>query len=488
MAENKNTQSNAKKIELDSPKSRYMDISPAAMAKELKWSINSIRTKVDALFHRGEKGFSINNNGNYQLYNHECLPILRAYIGKKRAGKNSHDYSEERFLQKVARELDTDTSQVFCRNYLYNQKEFRRYYMRAKLEGPVLQRVNCIKDLSKKLDIYPNSQSSMYGIGAAVAQLDRIIYELTNFYIPDDPDVKSGNSAKGLTRKWCKDLLARREEISSREGIKYDSSIPDNLTGLELRLSETLAEEEKELAAKLTQTLQGIEHRQSISLPLDKDGSTRLEQEIQNVLLSNMEEYLNAVFNLEAVPPFKIPQDCNFGVFMIELIQYAYGMIRYETELMEKTHFGLNIWFNLNVVNDKRCSRTTEAEDSKNALQRLNNLLALVNAKIKDFWEVMRDTGMIRPEEPWDTVFADAVDNAVIANKNLHTIQYKESSISCLVNVVASTDQIIEDIKTLLLAQAITLEYYWRKDIAQKSKEIACRYKEYQDALFPYIK
>ena len=410
---------NRKIIITDIPSSRDMDMSPATMAKKVGWSLHTVRKRVHDLDLTSEQTFSLQNDGDYEMYNHECLPILTAYIGKK--PETSDQYSEEQFLQKVAQELDRNPKQKFCRYYLYNQKEFLNYYLREKMEIPLHQRVDCIKDLSKMLDTVPNTEFQNNAMIRTLAQLDRFIYELANYISRSEENIDKTSSdchgkspANRLTSKWCSDLISRRNSIANNGIITCKESARTVLGGLEQRLLETLSPEETYIAKKVKGTVRWINQRQNFSYPTDIDGESNLREDVYNLLLVNMNQYLRAVFSMNPVPEFDVPKSSRLSPFVLELAHEAFGTIRFTTERMEKYLFGLNVWFMLNKAYFDQYEVKRGAAFSVEATKETDKLLKEMRRQIRVFWQGMQQAGFVPSGKLRKAILEDAVETAEI--------------------------------------------------------------------------
>lgn len=474
-----------KKIVMDSPRSRYMDMSPTELGRELELATNTVRNRVDRL--RGVD-FRIRNNGGYYLYNHECLPVLKAYIGKKedRGGRTDR----EAFFQQIWDELEADPQQGYCRDYLCKQEPFRRYVLKKKLEDPIRQRLQCIRELSENLDVYPEEESvAPYRIWSAaeiLRGLDRVIYELANL-IPvkaKEKEKDTPQSVKALTETWCREMISARKGLVNDLEITYDDSASDNLSGLEQRLKKTLPPE----AEKITQQLQAIfakvDSQQASLTSMEDQGEAPLKQQIRDMLRFNMENYLRPIFNLKKVGSISLPEGCRLPPLVESLARETCQMLWAYSEPLEKEFTSMRLWSALQILGDAKlpASKDEQGEEQRET-ERLLSYLMEIEQEITVLWNVIREPFGMQPEQPWENLLLAAVKTAELARKELLWRKEEKDVTAYLLKLMTQPEERKVDVDTMMLAAAVTIECYWRRGIDVYAEYIAGRCREYQKSL-----
>jgi len=503
-------------IHMYNSKDRKMDKSPAQLAKELKRSINTVKSKICSLelsvkpvnqkLPDPQNIFIIDKDNRYQLYNYECLPILKAYIGSKSDSASPRDLPS--FYQTVINELEKDPQQVICENYLFNQEDFRKFYLQKPLETAIHTRLENIRALSENLDVYPADQavSPHYTNSSlqAIAYLDRLIYDLADLS-PADTKVTSSpsehphNASSGTpaginhptpatprdcAKKWCSDLVQLRENIlcPGRE-IQYSPSFAQsNAQAIEKLLYGQLDERTKQVATNVRTISKNIKASQSFAYKTTSSNIESLKEEIQRILLQNMEPYLTAVFEMDTTPPFKTPSDTSLPGFVLQLVYETFEKLCFASETLERYYSNIRVWHLLNEAFPKEESSVKTKAFSIVHINELNKLRSNTAHSIQAFWKELLKDESVPINNSIDIAFLHAINSAVVCEQMLKTATYERPILDSLKAVVMQSKN-TPTVDQLMYASVITLETFWRKQIELHATYIANRCAEYQCVL-----
>lgn len=522
-----------KRIQKESLKDRRMDKSPNVLSEELGWTTNTIRSRIDALeltrtvtkpvrnlrtdeyeeVKIEQSAFVIAENG-YQLYNHECLPILYAYLGKK--GNLFPPQDKEMFYQKIMTELNDDPDQKVCRTYLYAQDDFRQYYVQSKLSGAIQQRLKCIEALSKNLDVYPAEQSvAPFAASSAIetiVHLDKMIYQLSN-YIPTDsryhscegepssakdtPTVKEGKLdteqtdlvIKASVQKWCMDLLELREAIYEGDlTITIPPNATDNLHAVELLMYKELDDQSKSIANRVVEQVdKTIETIQTFTHTPDD-----IHLEVEQALRFNMGKYLEALFDLKPIPDFEMPLDTKLSPFLTEIVKETYLLMRYAAETIEKNFSALNLWCTLNIVyaecydlkNPK--PRPEDSPSFSSACNRLHNFTQGIKENTISLWEAISGKGCLSLNQSDFETMSKLIKDTNMTPKKF-PLSDRHDDVLKYLRAVMKKDDVPPSMDLMLLGAAVSVECYWEHFIKEYVKFIVSLNTEYQNTIKPFI-
>lgn len=462
------------KIISESSKSRPMDISPQSLSEELLCSINTIKSRIK----QTGLNYEINESNHYQLFNYECLPILKAYLKSDRWKECTRE-DMSAFLRRLMLVLEENPDQSFCRYYLYNDSLFQRYMLQADLHIPIAQRLDTIRKLAEHLTVEPVAKASdpfypQISLNI-LGNLDKIVFELSNFVESDTKKPESCADKKGdsteynvteLVRYWCNDLMQKRISIESEKG-KIDFSIPeaspisDKKEALNNRLlNETLDERKRDYARKFESLHVQIGSYKAAAEELNTCSPDIVKGYIEVLMQHNIDAYLCAIFEGRIAPEFDCIEDTKLNSMMVSLIESWYYRSLKFTSGMERIITTVMMLLSL----EKKQSIVIADMDSlrKNIELSLKPIFC-----IRDYWEVMVESKYIPSDKDLACAFSYAIDQADLSNQRFGTQAHKQVLEQCFTFLLKKGSEEVDTtplrLNTILALCAVTLETFLRK-------------------------
>ena len=475
------------KIILESPRSRPMDLSPMGLSKKLNCSINTVKSRLE----NTSLNFSIENSGNYQLYNYECLPILEAYLDAKRFTTNSHEDITS-FLERLVNKIKQSPDQTFCKKFLFNQDVFRTYLIQSQLTEPVEQRIRCITQLAQNLAILPAERTRRPFVPetyqSILTYLDKIIYQLSNLteesesngildYEESGPQRK--RSVDKIVEDWCSALIADRKSVTN--GCEIDLR-PYSAGTIEQALNDcliqnTLTEKELLRASELEKVLFQISEQQRVSHIMSEEEKNSMQSKIRNVMIRNTHQYLETVFKMQPAPEALQHDSCGIGPMLMSIIQDWYHETISITARLERFLHGLILW-------QEAGSFFGGTSESILYPEQLRAFLFETKNVIRQFWEGMRETDFFDKDADWRDVFETVVQECQISEAYFKTASHSQITVSQLCSACQSpTDEPALNVNQLLITSAVTLEYFWIRYTELYADYILLRCEQYQETL-----
>lgn len=479
------------KIFLESPKSRPMDISPQELSVELLCSINTIKSRIK----QTGLNYEINESNHYQLFNYECLPILKAYLKSDRWKECTRE-DMSAFLRRLMSVLEANPDQSFCRYYLFNDSLFQRYVLQADLHIPIAQRLETINKLSEHLTIEPAAKAAdpFYPQISQniLSDLDKIIFELSNFFESDTKKPESCADKKvdstehnvtELVRYWCNDLIQKRISIESEKG-EIDFSIPeaspiaDKKEALNNRLlNETLDERKRDYARKFESLHVQIGSYKAAAEELNTCSPNIVKGYIEALMQHNINAYLCAIFEGRIAPEFDCIEDTNLNSMMVSLIESWYYRFLKFTSGMERIITTIMMLFSL----EKKQSIVITDTDS---LWKNIELSLTPVSCIRDYWEVMVESKYIPPEKDLACAFSDAIDQADLSNQRFGTQAHKQILEQCFTSLLKKGSEAVDtaplQLNAILPLCTVTLETFLGKHAEAYADYYAKIFAQYQ--------
>ena len=475
----------------ESPKSRPMDLSPQKLSKELRCSINTIKSRI----RQTGLNYEIDDSTHYQLFNYECLPILKAYLKSDRWKECTRE-DMSAFLRRLMLMLEANPDQSFCRCYLYNDSLFRRYMLQSDLHIPIVQRLDTIRKLAEHLTVEPVAKAAdpFYPKISLniLSDLDKIIFELSNFFESDAKKPESYADKKGdstehnvteLVRYWCNDLIQKRISIESEKGeidfsIPKESSISDKKESLNNRLlNETLDERKRDYARKLESLHVQIGSYKAAAEELNICSPDIVKGYIEALMQHNIDAYLCAIFESRIAPKFDCIGDTKLSSMMVSLIESWYYRFLTFTSGIERIITTVMMLLSL----EKKQSIVIADMDSL----RKNIELSLKSVScIRDYWKVMMESKYIPSDKDLACAFSDAIDQADVSNQRFGTQAHKQVLEQCFTSLLKKGCKEVDtaplQLNTILALCAVTLETFLRKHTEAYADYYAKIFVQYQ--------
>lgn len=466
------------RIQRESPKTRSMDRTPNTLAKELGVSTNTIKNRL----RNTGINFEMARSSEYQMYNYEGLPILYAYLGLDRFTEDSRNALAP-FLLRLEKYLDDHPEQSFCRKFLYAQKPYQDYLLKAHLCDYIDKQLGYIMKLSRQLVLEANfSTNSPSGLNNDLAmfpdvlnRLNRIILELSNFTDLDNltevektqnlkykhPKKDAGSSKSRdvdhLVKKWYTSIIGKRERLyktsADRESIELEKTYGEEKSQAaalnERLLNETLFEEEDRIK-QMESILKQIHVYQDDSKSIYGKNKKAVQVDIQKLMQYNIDIYWEKMLKEAAMPEFKLSEGTRLPWLIVDLVkEWFYEATKYAYDLQAYCCMKLQVVYRY--------------EDQ------------VIVERIKELWSIMKEAGYIPKIDKKGDVVASAIDACRIAAGSFRTQQNKERLIRLILNPPGSS----LNHPLVVAAAAVTVEYFYQRHAAAYSQYYANLYMQY---------
>lgn len=466
------------RIQRESPKTRSMDRTPNTLAKELGVSTNTIKNRL----RNTGINFEMARSSEYQMYNYEGLPILYAYLGLDRFTEDSRNALTP-FLLRLEKYLDDHPEQSFCQKFLYAQKPYQDYLLKAHLCDHIDKQLGYIKKLSRQLVLEANfSPNSPGGLDNDLAmfpdvlnRLNQIVFELSNFTDLDNltevgeasglkynsPKKDAGFSkprdVDHLVKKWYTSIMGKREQLYKtsvdRESIELEKAYGEEKSQAaalnERLLNETLFEEEdriKQMEAFLDQI---YFYQDDLKSKYDKNEAS-LHDNIQKLMQENIDAYLEKMFKEPTAPEFKLFEKLSLPqVIVVPVRKWFYEATTYV--------YGLQIFCNMRPYRD-------DVYDDR----------AVVKS-IQEIWSIMEETNYISKTAQRKEILTTAINECEVAAKLFGTQENK----NLLIELILNDPDLLRIPFYMVPAAAITVEYFFRRHAVAYSQYYTNLYIQY---------
>lgn len=490
--EHRQKEKNPYVMQMENPRSRLTDLSPTGLAKEVSLSTNTVKSRLRAIevnFGLSKYGEKMRKDpsadqpekfepGEYQMFNYECLPILKAYLNM--GSETIHrSYQIPVFLEKLKDQLEGNPDQSFCRDFLYSQPEVQKHLLGSRVRALIDERLHCIKILSEQLVITPSLQVYAPGtLSDILVRLDGVILGLANYANLDDlfqkaehqdepKDHRRENAPGALVKRWCADLQQKRNQVTTDHGdisisLEDGQSIASGLNNL--LHNAALSNGERNSAQKLHVELIGIQKDQE----LRSQSEAKSRSEICEMLQAEMERYGNdsvkAVFEGGEVPKFERPVNCSLPPVMISMIWDWTKEAVAITEPLQTILYMTYVW----LKNVRGIEPAYAAELRSEAIYH-----------IKTFWDVMRTEKYVPESETVESAYASAIDQSQLSAQHVKTKKIRDQIMDFFMGIA----QLDAQAYVVVGACAVTLEYFWKKHAMKYALHFSNLYGEYQEAL-----
>lgn len=483
------------KIDPESRKTyKYLDRTPTTLAADLKLPTNTIRNRLKkiglddiAVAIKGETGLLP------RIFHYEGLPILSAYLKRKRLKRFTFDTRNNlpSFMSQLEENLEKDPTQIFCRKFLYTKKEYQKYLLETHLQGSIKKRLHCIEELSKTLVLQPNyfmdnhinkisSQCILESFPAIIEQLNQLILQLANYAdLERDEDMgkdkgKTRNSlgiVDNLVCDWYKKLLEKREKliVNSKDGLVTLSGLrnidKESLTkALTQRLlEEALDKKENEEIQEIEKILEETKNQSSYTFQVDKDSKERLRCDIQELLNYNKDLFLKSAFFTSYINDFKWPLKNKELYPLYDMIKEWFWSTILLTSRLQQFISIISVWIKAN----------PSLISSKTLPDTLKEILGEAQVKIKEFWEVMQ-------ESSYATIIGESISEYDTAIGSVSAIYQFKSDKKLLIAFLSNPmDQ--EYVCPLIVLEGciVTMGYFWDRHVEAYSQYYTNLYEQY---------
>lgn len=481
-------------IVLESPKCRPMDISPRELSEELCCSVNTIKSRMK----QTELNYEISASSHYQLFNYECLPILKAYL-KSNRWKESTRESMSDFLSRVMSLLENNLDQSFCKYYLYNDPFFRKHVLKADLYTPIVQRLDIIKNLADRLAVEPIVRESNPHYPQSplniLSELDQIIFKMSNFVNTETTKPAScadknteyrERTVTELVTYWCNDLIQKRMSLENVRGeifldISKNSSGPEIKAALNNRLMrETLDKQKTDYAQKFeSQHVQNYSYNKAME-ELDNRSPDVVKGNIEPLMKQNATAYLKAIFEGRTAPEFSCTEEPMLSPMMVSIVESWYNQLLAIASRMERI---ISTVLMILLLERKQSIWVNDMDMLWKDIELSLNPVSC----IRDFWEVMEKSQYVSSDKGLANAFSDAINQANLSDQRFGTKKHKDELNQHFCSLL-NKDRHVLPLNVILALCAVTLETFMEKHAQKYANYYAKIFEQYQSIIRTYIK